>query len=93
MGSESEQLDSPTCRNKYQQSLIDVFAKFTINVPGEATLYYRNKKTSFRVTKFVMDRLKVKNTNIATIVRDSVVGLSPGVTEIQVQLFVLNQPD
>ncbi|CAL1535412.1 unnamed protein product [Lymnaea stagnalis] len=84
IGGNKEQQASQTCRNKYQQSLVDVFARFTISTPGESTIYYRNKKTFVRVTKLVMDRLKVANPNIAKIVGNTVQGVSPGITEVQV---------
>ncbi|KAH9525251.1 hypothetical protein Btru_000831 [Bulinus truncatus] len=72
------------CQSKYQQTLIDVYARFTISAPGESPLYFRNRKIYIRVTNLVRDRLKVANPNIARIVGSTVQGVSPGLTEVQV---------
>lgn len=84
LGKEKSSPANHSCSPKYQQSLIDVYARFVINAPGELTEYYRNKKTYVRVTDLVQSRLSVANPDIAKIVRGTVMGVSPGRTEVQV---------
>ncbi|KAI8782424.1 transmembrane protein 132E [Biomphalaria glabrata] len=79
-----ERSEPHSCESKYQQTMIDVYARFSISAPGESTFYYRNKKVFIRVTDLVKDRLKVANPNIARIVGNTVQGVSPGLTEVQV---------
>lgn len=73
-----------SCQYKYQQALVDVYARFVISVPGEVSRYYRNHKTYVRVTDLVANRMKASNHHVARIVGSTVQGVAPGKTDVQV---------
>ena len=76
--------DSQDCRHKYQQSKIDVYARFIIQEPGEPLTFFKNKKTYVRVTGLVQGKFQVADENVAKIVGSTVMGVSAGKTDVQV---------
>ncbi|GFR57957.1 transmembrane protein 132C [Elysia marginata] len=75
---------SRSCVLKYQQSLIEVYARFIISSPGEGIEYFRSKKTLVLVTDLVVKHLRTENSNVARIVHNTLQGVSPGMTSVQV---------
>lgn len=72
------------CVLKYQQSQIEVYARFIISSPGEGIDYFRSKKTYVLVTNLVMKHMRTENSNVARIYHNTLQGVSPGMTSIQV---------
>lgn len=83
-------MDDPTrnmCRLRYQQSTVDVYASFCVLENGRLQ-YYTGKKTYFRITEMLKDRLRMSDTHIASLSGNIIMGKNPGLTEIQVSSFV-----
>ncbi|XP_014784675.1 transmembrane protein 132E [Octopus bimaculoides] len=79
-------MDDPTrnmCRLRYQQSTVDVYASFCVLENGRLQ-YYTGKKTYFRVTEMLKDRLRLSDSHIASLSGNIIMGKNPGLTEIQV---------
>ncbi|GFO44202.1 transmembrane protein 132c [Plakobranchus ocellatus] len=75
---------SKTCGLKYQQSQVEVYARFVISSPGQGTEFFRSKKTFVRVTGLVLPHMRTSNPTIAKMHGQTVQGISPGVTSVQV---------
>ena len=75
---------SKSCVLKYQQSQIEVYARFIISSPGQGIEYFRSRKTLVLVTDLVMKHIRTANSNIARIHHSTVQGVSPGMTSVQV---------
>ncbi|GAB1607248.1 transmembrane protein 132E-like [Argonauta hians] len=71
------------CRLRYQQSTVDVYASFCVLENGRLQ-YYTGKKTFFRVTEMLKDRLRLSDSHIASLSGNIIMGKNPGLTEIQV---------
>jgi transmembrane protein 132 len=80
---------SVTCSLRYQQSFVDVYARFKVP-DGVRSQFLVHQKALFRVTDLVENRLRIADTSIATLEGRVIEGLQPGRTEIQVSgLFYL----
>ena len=79
------------CVLKYQQSQIEVYARFVISSPGQSTEYFRSRKTLVMVTDMVKDHISTEDSSIARIFDMTVQGVSPGMTSVQV-LLILGWP-
>ncbi|RUS89765.1 hypothetical protein EGW08_002468 [Elysia chlorotica] len=75
---------SRSCVLKYQQSQIEVYARFIISSPGQGIEYFRSRKTLVLVTDLVMKHIRTADSDIARIVHNTVQGVSPGATSVQV---------
>ena len=84
-GLRKEDLDL-TCQLRYQQSEVDVYARFVLS-DGDRKQYYIHRKALFKITDIVLPRLRVADVSVANL-RDNIVeGLKPGRTEIQASNF------
>ena len=75
----------PNCRLRYQQSYIQVVAKFssTDHESGRES-YLLSRRISFQVTDLVIPFLRLTDASIAFLRENIIEGTSPGRTEIQV---------
>ena len=74
---------SGDCRLRYQQSIVDVYARFCVpDRAGKQFLIHR--KAMFRITDVVIDKLRVADSSIATLEGSIVQGVQGGRTEMQV---------
>ncbi len=85
-GLRGDDLDS-TCHLRYQQALVNVYARFVIP-DGLNRQYLVHRKASFKVTEEMTDRLRVADVSIAKLRENIVEGVKPGSTEVQVGLVV-----
>lgn len=80
-----EEESRPACRLRYQQTAVDVFAKF-IAVDDESgrEFYLLDRRSAFRITELVEDYLRVADSRIAMLKGRIVQGQSTGRTEVQI---------
>lgn len=71
-----------TCQLRYQQSEVEVYARFVLD-DGDRKQYYIHRKALFKVTDVMLPRLRVADVSVATLHDNIVEGLKPGRTEIQ----------
>ncbi|XP_013410482.1 transmembrane protein 132C [Lingula anatina] len=71
------------CRLRYQQSLVEVYAKFRIP-RGDRNEYLPLKKASVRVTDLIANQLRIADSSIADLRGRLVEGKRQGLTEVQV---------
>ena len=81
-GLRKEDLDL-TCQLRYQQSEVEVYARFVLD-DQDRKQYYIHRKALFRVTDDMLERLRVADVSVAELRGNIVVGLKPGRSEIQV---------
>ncbi|BES97907.1 Transmembrane protein 132E [Nesidiocoris tenuis] len=73
------------CRLRYQQTDVEVFARFVAADHDSGRVSYLvNRRTWLRVTQLVLGLLRVSDTRIATLQGNILQGRAPGRTELQV---------
>lgn len=72
-----------SCELRMQQSTVDVFSRFVIDM-NTGRRYFRGKKVYLRVTDLVRSQLRVADPDIASVKGTVVKGHLPGRTEVQV---------
>lgn len=78
-------IERPTCRLRYQQSPVDVYAHFMANDHDSGRVTYLvNRRTWLRVTDLVLPLLRVSDPRIASLRGRILQGRSMGRTEVQV---------
>ncbi|KAK4874990.1 hypothetical protein RN001_011412 [Aquatica leii] len=78
-------LERPTCRLRYQQSPVDVYAHFMASDHDSGRVTYLvNRRTWLRVTDLVLPLLRVSDPRIANLRGRILQGRSMGRTEVQV---------
>lgn len=77
---------SNVCSPKYQQTTVQVFAKFLAQDPDSGRReYFPSRSTQLDVTELVIGHgLRIEDARIATLQGNVIQGLSPGRTEVQV---------
>lgn len=78
-------VEKPTCRLRYQQSPVDVYAHFmAVDHDSGRISYLINRRTWLRVTDLVLPLLRVSDPRIASLHGRILQGRSMGRTEVQV---------
>lgn len=81
-------IEKPNCRLRYQQSTVDVYARFMTNDHDSGRFTYLiNRRTSLRVTDLVLPLLRVSDPRIASLHGRVLQGRSMGRTEVQVRFY------
>lgn len=79
-------IEKTTCRLRYQQSPVDVYAHFMASDHDSGRVTYLiNRRTWLRVTDLVLPLLRVSDPRIATLNGRILQGRSMGRTEVQVR--------
>lgn len=82
-------IERPTCRLRYQQSPVDVYAHFMAsNHDSGRVTYLVNRRTWLRVTDLILPLLRVSDPRIANLRGRILQGRSMGRTEVQVNLCI-----
>lgn len=72
------------CRLRYQQTAIDVYAKFiAVDDNSGRESYLLNRKSAFRVTELVEEYIRIADSRIASLKGHIIQGQSMGRTEVQ----------
>lgn len=83
-------IERPNCRLRYQQTSVDVYARFNANDHDSGrTTFLINRRTYLRVTDLVLQSLRVSDVHIASLHGRVLQGRSVGRTEVQVWLCLL----
>jgi len=74
------------CTNRFQSSLVDVYARFVLADERAAASYLLHRKAQFLVTDIVQSLLQVGDEAVAYLRRNDKVidGIQPGRTTVQV---------
>ena len=73
-----------TCHLRFQQSVVEVYARFLIPDSNNKHQFLVHRKAFYRVTDLVKGSLRIADTTIAMLTGNIVQGLRTGRTEIQV---------
>lgn len=85
-------IERPNCRLRYQQTSVDVYARFNANDHDSGrTTFLINRRTYLRVTDLVLQSLRVSDVHIASLHGRVLQGRSVGRTEVQVLSPITNR--
>ena len=80
--------DRGTCRARYQQSPVEVFARFlAVDQDSGRISYLISRRTGLRVTDLVQPLLRVADPKIATLRGRTLQGRAMGRTDVQVKTY------
>lgn len=72
-----------SCQLRFQQALVDVYAKFFIATPAGYD-YFVNRQAALKITHLLENQLRVADPRIVSLENSILQGQSPGLTEVQV---------